>query len=64
MEPLTWNPGIERAAPDEGAHDTFTNPPAGTLLGLGARTPGDPFIVQPVASVVPPEFTNEMTHVP
>jgi len=50
--------------PDEGEHETFTKPPAGTLLVFGARTPGDPFMMQPVASTVPPEFTSEMTHVP
>jgi len=64
MEPLRWYPGIDKELPDEGAHETFTKPPAGTLLGFGVRTPGDPFMVQPVASTVPPEFTNETTQVP
>ncbi len=64
MEPETWNPGMDTAVPEEGAHVTFTRPPDGMLLGLGAKTPGDPFMVQPVAWTVPPEFTNETTHVP
>lgn len=64
MEPLRWYPGIDKAFPDEGEHETFTKPPAGTLLAFGERTPGESFSVQPVASTVPPEFTSETTHVP
>jgi hypothetical protein len=64
IEPLRWYPGMVREFPEEGAHETFTKPPAGTLLCFGVRTPGSPFMVQPVASTLPPEFTNEITHVP
>ena len=61
-EPETWKPGMEAAFPVEGAHETFTSPPGGTVLG--AKSPGDPFMVQPVApTAVPPEFTSDMTHV-
>jgi|GEM_PF-5546495 len=56
---------METAVPVGAVHETFTSPPGGTLLGLGAKSPGDPFIVQPVApTAVPPEFTSDMTHVP
>jgi len=51
------------AVPFGGAHETFTIPPGGMLLGT--KTPVTPFRVQPVApTAVPPEFTNVMTHVP
>jgi hypothetical protein len=54
---------MERAFPFEGEHETFTRAWGGMLLGLGAKTPGDPFRVQPVApTAVPPEFTSDMTH--
>ena len=56
---------MERAAPDEGAHETFTMPPAGTPPGIGAKTANNPLRVQFVApTVVPPEFSNVTTHVP
>lgn len=65
MEPLTWNPGMETPFPVEAAHETFTSPPGGTLLGLGEKSPADPFMVQPVApAAVPPEFTSDITHSP
>ena len=64
MEPETWNPGMDTLFPVEGAHETFTRPPDGRVLGLGEKTPEDPFMVQLVAWVVPPEFTNEITHSP
>jgi len=65
MKPSTWNPGIGIAPPVEGAHETFTKPPGGTLPGPGVKTPGNPFRVQPVAPIaVPPEFTSVMVHVP
>jgi hypothetical protein len=53
------------APPAEGAHETFTLPPGGTLLDGGAKTPGCPFRVQLVASTdVPPALTSVMMHVP
>ena len=64
MEPSTWNPGIDVAFPFEGEHETFTSPPGGTLLDLGEKTPGNPLMVQPVASTLPPEFASDTTHVP
>lgn len=65
MTPSAWNPGIGRAPPAEGAHETFTMPPGGTLLGPDARELDTPPRVQPVAATaVPPEFINVMMHVP
>ena len=55
---------MEREVPVEDAHETFTKPPGGMLPGLGSRTPGDPFRMQPVATAAPPEFTNDMSHAP